>query len=85
MFQQNSWGRIYVRGKPTPELTRAWIIQLYVQCLSVSQISADVKPTKHGVSKTCNIHFMDEASVIRTTGHRRYGHAFVCERAMEVC
>ena len=195
MFQQNSLGRIYVRGKPTPELTRARIIQLCVQGLSVSQISADVKLTKQGVSKTINsfletgsnlpkvqggknrsvltdnvlrhvelyktkkpsiysreireklvtdnicnvnnvpsrrtlahainneliftrkklsvipsesltaasqetlmeyfdnisefparnIHFMDEASVVRTTGNRRYGHAFVGERAMEVC
>ena len=42
MFQQNSLGRIYVRGKPTPELTRARIIQLHVQGLSVSQISDDV-------------------------------------------
>ena len=31
-----------------------------------------------------NIHLMDEASVVRTTGNRRYGHAFVGERAMEV-
>ena len=52
MFQQNSLGRIYVRGKPTPQLTRARIIQLCVQGLSVSQISADVKLTKQGVSKT---------------------------------
>ena len=28
---------------------------------------------------------MDEASVVLTTGNRRYGHAFVGLQAMEVC
>jgi transposase len=32
-----------------------------------------------------SIHFMDEASVIRTTGNRHYGHAFVGQPATEVC
>ena len=32
-----------------------------------------------------NIHFMDEASVIRTTGNRTYGHAFIGQPAVEVC
>ncbi len=32
-----------------------------------------------------NIHFMDEASVIRMTGNRSYGHSFIGEPAVEVC
>ncbi len=32
-----------------------------------------------------NIHFMDEASVIRTTGNRNYGHSFIGEPAVEIC
>lgn len=32
-----------------------------------------------------NIHFMDEASVVRTTGNRTYGHASSGESAVEVC
>lgn len=32
-----------------------------------------------------NIHFMDEASVIRPSGNRRYGHAYTGEPAAEVC
>ena len=51
MYEQNSLERIYVRGKSTPELTRARIIQLYSQGLCVSQISDDVKLTTRGVSK----------------------------------
>ena len=31
----------------------------------------------------CTLHFFDEASVIRTTGNRRYGHAYVGEPAIE--
>ena len=31
----------------------------------------------------CTLHFFDEASVIRTTGNRRYGHAYIGEPAIE--
>ncbi|CAB4005781.1 Hypothetical predicted protein [Paramuricea clavata] len=32
-----------------------------------------------------HIHFMDEASVIRTSGNRTYGHAYIGKPAVEVC
>ena len=32
-----------------------------------------------------HIHFMDEASIIRTSGNRTYGHACVGKPAVEVC
>lgn len=31
----------------------------------------------------CTLHFFDEASVIHTTGNRRYGHAYIGEPAIE--
>ncbi|XP_033746907.1 uncharacterized protein LOC117332133 [Pecten maximus] len=36
------------------------------------------------IYKAHQLHFFDEASVIRTAGHRRRGHAFVGEPAVEV-
>ncbi|CAB4032036.1 Hypothetical predicted protein [Paramuricea clavata] len=34
---------------------------------------------------TRNMPFIDEASVVRTTGNRRYGHAFIGKPAVEIC
>ena len=31
----------------------------------------------------CTLHFFDEASVISTTGNRRYGHSYISEPAIE--
>ena len=63
MFEQNSLERIYVRGKSTPELKRARIIQLYSQIMCVSQISDDVKLTTRCVFKIINS-YVENISVL---------------------